>query len=81
MIDMEDEMHRNKNAIRAALGMIRTMSKVDKIKDAELEKLKPEHEAYKASKEYKYFVEDLRKRDEEGSPRKSLWICSVGSQD
>jgi peptide alpha-N-acetyltransferase len=33
MIDMEDQMHRNKNAIRAAVGVIRTMNKVDKIRE------------------------------------------------
>jgi hypothetical protein len=69
MLDMEDEMHRNKNAVRAAIGLIRTMNKVNKIKEAELEKLKPEAETYKASKEYKDLVEELRKRDEDDDYR------------
>jgi N-alpha-acetyltransferase 15/16, NatA auxiliary subunit len=69
MIDMSDQMHRNKNAVRAALGAIRTLSKVNKIRTQELEKLQPEFEAYKASKEYKDLIEDLRKRDEDDDYR------------
>lgn len=69
MLDMEDNTHRNKNAVRAALGMIRTLSKVDKIKESELEKLKPEAETYKNSKEYRDLLEDIRKRDDEDDSR------------
>lgn len=62
-------MTQNKNAVRAAIGMIKTMNKANKIKEQELEKLKPEAETYKSSKEYKDLVEDLRKRDEDEDNR------------
>lgn len=52
MLDMEDSIYKNKYAIKAAIGMIKVMKKIDGIKEQELAKLKPEVEEYKASKEY-----------------------------
>lgn len=53
MVEMEDKIYKNKFAVKAAIGMIKTMKRVDPIKEEELAKLKPEYEAYKESKEYK----------------------------
>jgi hypothetical protein len=35
MIDMEDNVYKNRYAVRAALGMIKTMRKLEMIKDEE----------------------------------------------
>ena len=62
---MEDNIYQNKNAVKAAVGIIKTMQKVDKIKEEEAKRFKPEIDEYKASKEYKDMVEELKKRDED----------------
>lgn len=41
MLDMEDNIYKNKNAIKAAIGMIKTMNKVNKNLEEEKSKLKP----------------------------------------
>lgn len=65
MLEMEDNIYKNKNAVKAAFGIIKTMNKVEKIKEEEEKRFKPEFDEYKASTEYKNLVEDLRKRDED----------------
>jgi sulfur transfer complex TusBCD TusB component (DsrH family) len=35
MLEMEDEIYKNQNAVKAAIGIIKTMNKVDKIKEEE----------------------------------------------
>lgn len=62
---MEDSLYKNKNAVRATLGIIKTMNKVQKQRQEEEEKFKPELETYKASTEYKQMVEELKKKDED----------------
>lgn len=42
MIDMEDKVYKNKYAVKCALGMIKTLRKVEKVKTEESEKMKPE---------------------------------------
>lgn len=53
MIEMEDRIYKNKFAVKAAIGIIKVMKKIEPIKEEELAKLKPEIEKYKDSKEYK----------------------------
>jgi cytidylate kinase len=66
MIAMEDKVYKNMFAVKAALGMLQAAKKAEKLdRAAELEKLKPEAAAYKASKEYEKLMEDIKKRDEE----------------
>lgn len=63
---MEDHVYRNKYAVRAAIGMIKTARRALKLNaQEELEKLKPEVEEYKNSKEYKSLQDEIRKRDED----------------
>lgn len=38
MIEMEDNIYKNKNAVRAAIGIIKTMKKVDKNREEEQKK-------------------------------------------
>jgi hypothetical protein len=52
MIDMEDNLYRNKYAVRASIGIIKVMRKVVGIKDDELNRIRPEMKEYKESKEY-----------------------------
>lgn len=53
MIAMEDRVYKNKFAVRAALGMLKTARKAVGLNtQEELAKLRPEIEQYKASKEY-----------------------------
>jgi len=65
MLDMEDKVYQNKYAVRAALGLIKTMNKVEKIKEEEQKRFSKEINEYKESKEYKTMVEELKKRDED----------------
>ena len=62
MIDMEDRVYRNKYAVRAAIGMIKVARKASKINaQEEIEKLKPEIDEWKESKEYKKLQEEIKK--------------------
>lgn len=65
MIDMEDDLYKSKYAISSTIGMIKVMKKIDLIKEAELEKIKPEIEEYKNSKEYQTLQDGLRKGDDD----------------
>lgn len=38
MIEMEDRIYKNKFAVKAALGMIRALKKIDRIKEEENKK-------------------------------------------
>ena len=49
---MEDKIYRNEYAVQAALGLIRSLKKVEKIKEEEDKKNEEEFEVYKKSKEY-----------------------------
>ncbi len=69
MLDMEDELYKNKFAVKSTIGMIKVMKKIESIKESELEKLKPEFEEYKNSEEYKKLLEDLRKKDDDDEYR------------
>lgn len=69
MLDMEDNIYRNKNAVKAVIGMIKTMNKVNKIREEEEKRFQPEIEEYKASKEYKQMIEELKKKDEDEDNR------------
>ena len=44
MLEFEDDLYNNKYAVNSTIGMIKVMKKVDKIKDEELKKIKPEIE-------------------------------------
>jgi hypothetical protein len=62
MIDMEDRVYRNKYAVRAAIGMIKVARKASKINaQEEIDKLKPEIDEWKESKEYKKLQEEIKK--------------------
>lgn len=66
MLDMEDRVYRNKYAVRAALGMIKTARRALKLNvEKELANLRPEVEEYKNSKEYKTLQDEIRKRDDD----------------
>jgi hypothetical protein len=67
LLTMMDGLYRNRNAVRACLGLIRTLAKVEKINSdgSEAKRFAEELEAYKGSAEYKKMVEELRKRDED----------------
>lgn len=70
MIAMEDQVYKNKFAVRAALGMIKTAKKVAKLNaEEELKKLKPEIETYKASEEYRQLQNELKKKDDDDEYR------------
>ncbi len=69
MLDMEDRIYQNKNSVRACIGIIKTMNKVQKHKEEEEKKFKPEAEEYRNSTEYKKMVEELRKKDEDDDYR------------
>lgn len=62
---MEDHIYKNKYAVKAAYGLIKTMNKVDKIREEEEKRFKPEFDEYKNSSEYKKMVEELKKKDED----------------
>lgn len=49
---MEDNIYRNKYAVRSTIGEIKVLKKLNRVKSEEEAKIKPEIEAYKASKEY-----------------------------
>lgn len=44
---------------------MKTMQKVQKVKEAELQKFAPLNEAYKSSAQYKKLIEDVKKKDED----------------
>lgn len=52
MIDMEDNVYRNKYAVRCAVGTIRCLRKLEIIKGEEEGKFTPEFDVYKNSEEY-----------------------------
>ena len=49
---MEDRMFKNKFAVKAALGMIRALKKVDRKREEELKTNIQEFEAFKKTKDY-----------------------------
>jgi hypothetical protein len=63
MLEMEDKLYQNKYAVKAALGLIKVYQKIDKIKEEESVKFKPEIDAYYASKEYENLQKEINKRD------------------
>lgn len=65
MLDMEDNIYKNKNAIIAAIGIMKSMRKVENIKEEEVKTFKIEFDNYKESVEFKKMVEDLKKREED----------------
>lgn len=56
---MEDHLYRNKFAVKAALGLIKIYNKLDKIKDDDKAKFKPEYEEYLKSKEYENLQKEI----------------------
>jgi hypothetical protein len=46
MVKMEDNIYKNKYAVRSAIGIIQILNKINKIRDAEYEKFKPELEKH-----------------------------------
>ena len=64
-----DNIYKNHNAVRAALGIIKTMNKVQKIREEEEKEFQPEIEAYRNSDDYKKLMEDLKKKDEDDDYR------------
>ena len=46
MIDMEDRIYKNNFAVKAALGLIRALKKVEKIKEEENKKNESEFDEY-----------------------------------
>ena len=66
---MEDNIYRNKYAVRSTIGEIKVLKKLDRIKEEEAARIKPEIEAYKASKEYEKLLEELKKKDEDDEYR------------
>lgn len=62
---MEDNIYKNKNAIIAAIGIMKSMRKVENIKEEEVKTFKIEFDNYKESVEFKKMVEDLKKREED----------------
>lgn len=69
---MEDKIYKNRFAIRAALGTIKALRKLDKIKEKESEKFKPELEAYYTSEEYKKLLDELSKKEEDDEYKNDL---------
>jgi len=65
MLDMEDNIYTNKNAVKAAIGIIKTLKKVDQNREEEEKKFQPEFDTYKASEEYKKLCDELKKKDED----------------
>ncbi len=65
MIDMADNIYSNKYAIKCALGIIKSLRKLDKIKEEEIMRFEPLFMEYKNSAEYKKLVEELAKKDED----------------
>ena len=62
---MEDNVYKNKYAVKCALGIIKCLTKLDKVKEEETKRFLPLHDAYMSSDEYKKLQEELRKKDEE----------------
>lgn len=52
MIEMEDRIYKNKFAVKAALGMIRALKKIDRIKEEENKKNEIELAEYQKTKEF-----------------------------
>jgi peptide alpha-N-acetyltransferase len=69
MLDMMENIYRNRNAVRAALGIIKTMSKVQMIREEEEKQFEPEFEAYKNSDDYKKLMDEIKKRDDDDDYR------------
>jgi len=69
MLDMMDNIYRNRNAVRSAVGIIKTMSKVQKVREAEQKLFEPEMEAYRNSDDYRKLLEEIKKRDEDDEYR------------
>jgi hypothetical protein len=44
MLEFEDDLYNNKFAVTSTIGMIKVMKKIDRIKEEELKKIKPEIE-------------------------------------
>lgn len=53
MLDMEDNVYKNKYAVKSALGSIKVLRKLSKIQKEELERFNPEREKYLNSEEYR----------------------------
>lgn len=66
---MEDNIYKNKYAVRSTIGEIKVLKKLDRIKEEEGTKIKPEIEAYKTSKEYEKLIEELKKKDDDDEYR------------
>jgi hypothetical protein len=69
LVEMGDKLFKNKQAVRSALGIMKTMEKAQKKKESELAVVNPEMEIYRASKEYKALQDDLKKRDDDDEYR------------
>jgi hypothetical protein len=65
MLEMEDNIYKNKFAVKSAIGIIKVMRKVEKIKESERERIKPEIVEYKASTKYQKLQDELKKKDED----------------
>lgn len=66
---MEDQLYKNKNSVRACIGIIKTMNKVSKSKEEEEKKFVPEAEEYRNSTDYKKMIEELKKKEEDDEYR------------
>ena len=69
MIEMEDKIYRNEYAVQAALGLIKSLKKVEKIKEEENKKNEEEFEVYKKSKEYQKLQQEIRQKENEDEYR------------
>jgi hypothetical protein len=62
---MEDELLKNKHPVKSAIGLIKVLRRVDKVKEEEAKKLGPELEAFKTSDKYAKLLDELKKRDDD----------------
>jgi hypothetical protein len=69
MIDMEDNIYKNKFAVRCALGMIKILRKLEKNIESEKVKFEPEMALYMDSKEYIELQDEIKKKDDEDETR------------
>jgi hypothetical protein len=65
LIKMCDDLYKYKYGSRAAVGLVRTLLKVNKNRAQEAEKFTPEHLAYKDSDEFKALAKEMDKRDDD----------------
>lgn len=65
LVEMSEKLFKNKQVVRSAIGIMKTMEKVAKNKEKEIETTKPLVAEYKASKEYIQLMDDIRKKDED----------------